>query len=104
MEYVIIILLFVVLFTSNGGRGAGQQLEILRRLRRVERQLDSIARHLGVELPAELDPAEGSDEVRRLVRAGQVIQAIKVYREETGVGLAEAKAAVDRIRAQLGGP
>lgn len=37
------------------------------------------------------------DEVHRLVREGKKIQAIKVYRELTGVGLADAKAAVERI-------
>ncbi|SDT46257.1 ribosomal protein L7/L12 [Microlunatus soli] len=37
------------------------------------------------------------DEVLRLVREGKKIRAIKVYRELTGVGLAEAKAAVEGL-------
>jgi ribosomal protein L7/L12 len=41
-------------------------------------------------------PATGMAEVDRLVRAGRKIQAIKVYRELTGVGLKEAKDAVER--------
>ena len=36
--------------------------------------------------------------VIELVRAGKTIAAIKVYRDATGAGLAEAKAAVDSIR------
>ena len=36
-------------------------------------------------------------EVQVLVTQGQKIQAIKLYRERTGSGLAEAKAAVDRL-------
>jgi hypothetical protein len=36
-------------------------------------------------------------EVRMLVKAGNKIAAIKVYREITGVGLAEAKAAVEAM-------
>jgi large subunit ribosomal protein L7/L12 len=41
---------------------------------------------------------DGLADVRALVAAGQVIQAIKLYREHTGAGLADAKAAVDAMR------
>jgi ribosomal protein L7/L12 len=34
-------------------------------------------------------------------RGGKVIHAIKVYREVTGVGLAEAKAAVDAMAREM---
>jgi ribosomal protein L7/L12 len=37
------------------------------------------------------------DLIRSLLSQGQIIQAIKLYREQTGVGLAEAKAAVEQI-------
>lgn len=37
------------------------------------------------------------DEIRELVDSGNKIEAVKRYREETGVGLAEAKAAVEAI-------
>jgi ribosomal protein L7/L12 len=36
-------------------------------------------------------------EVRALLTAGRKIEAIKLYRERTGAGLAEAKQAVERI-------
>lgn len=36
-------------------------------------------------------------EIRRLLESGNKILAIKRYREETGVGLAEAKAAVESL-------
>lgn len=38
------------------------------------------------------------DDVRRLAAAGQVIEAIKLLRQQTGLGLKEAKAAVDAMR------
>ena len=38
------------------------------------------------------------EEVRRLVAAGSLINAIRLYRERTGCGLKEAKDAVERIR------
>ena len=47
------------------------------------------------------EPVAYSDDVRGLVRAGRKIEAIKRYREETGVGLKEAKDAVDRLEAKL---
>lgn len=42
-------------------------------------------------------PPDRYDEVRELLAGGQKIGAIKVYREATGVGLAEAKHAVEAI-------
>jgi ribosomal protein L7/L12 len=37
------------------------------------------------------------DDVVQLIRAGQKIAAIKLYRERTGVGLKEAKDAIDAL-------
>lgn len=62
------------------------------RLRAIERKLDIITKNLG--LAAEQDNFEP---VRDLVRQGLKIEAIKLYREQTGVGLAEAKAAIDQM-------
>ena len=39
------------------------------------------------------------DEIRELLASGNKIAAIKRYREEAGVGLAEAKAAVESLEA-----
>lgn len=61
-------------------------------LDRIEHKLDAILAHLGLNVPT-----QGFDEVLTLARTGKKIEAIKVYREKTGVGLAEAKAAVDAM-------
>ncbi|WP_250009649.1 ribosomal protein L7/L12 [Actinoplanes sp. M2I2] len=63
------------------------------RLAAIERKLDAVMRHLGIEEPA---PAQDPDVVSHLVK-GEKIHAIKVYRERTGVSLAEAKDAVEHI-------
>lgn len=42
-----------------------------------------------------------TSEVERLLRQGQKIKAIKLYREQIGVGLREAKARVDHIESTL---
>lgn len=62
------------------------------RVARVERKLDLVLEHLGLDGE---DPRMG--EVVSLVRTDKKIQAIKVYREITGAGLKEAKEAVDRL-------
>lgn len=67
-----------------------------RRTARVERKLDLIIEHLEIETDT-LGP--GLDNVRALLRDGKKIPAVKAYREATGVGLKEAKEAVDRIEA-----
>ena len=64
------------------------------RLRRVEAKLDLILAHLGI---APADPvADGlSAEARALADRGEKIMAIKAYRDQTGVGLKDAKDAVE---------
>jgi ribosomal protein L7/L12 len=47
------------------------------------------------------DPAH-DPEIQALIRAGRTIPAIKLYREKTRTGLAEAKNAVDAARRELG--
>jgi ribosomal protein L7/L12 len=60
--------------------------------RRLERKIDLILNHLGV------DPNQGANEkVMELLKAGQKIQAIKLYREQTGAGLKEAKDYVESL-------
>lgn len=70
-----------------------------RRTARVERKLDLVIEHLGIEA-GPLAPA--LDGVYALVRDGKKIEAIKAYREATGVGLKEAKEEVDRIESAQG--
>ena len=62
-------------------------------LRRIERKLDALLKHQGISVP----PQAGlSDEVQRLARdPAQKIAAIKLHREQTGLGLAEAKADIE---------
>lgn len=63
-----------------------------RRAARVERKLDLVLDHLGLH-----EDVPGLDEIRALLREGKKIQAIKLYRANTGVDLVEAKQAVERL-------
>jgi ribosomal protein L7/L12 len=59
---------------------------------RQERKLDALLKHSGVDLST-----LAAREAEALIRAGRKIEAIKLYRELTGAGLAEAKAAVEKL-------
>jgi ribosomal protein L7/L12 len=61
---------------------------------RMERKLDALIRHAGIDLTK-----LAAEEAAVLARAGKKIEAIKVYREYTGCGLAEAKAKVESLAA-----
>ncbi len=77
--------------------GAGVSPE---RIEAIERKLDRVLKHLGLD-----GPEEGGEEVERLLRAGRTIEAIKQYREaHPGLGLKEAKDAVEAIQAGLSRP
>mgnify|MGYP000883517034 CR=1 FL=1 len=73
------------LFSSDNGTAA--------RLAAIERKLDAIMNQLGINYPEGAD-----DEVAALAKAGQVIEAIKLYRKKTGASLSDAKAFVDSLR------
>ncbi len=67
---------------------------------RMQRQLDAIAKHLGLPEPSTSRPGALSPQVAALVAAGRRIEAIRLYRQETGEGLKQAKAAVEGAAAQ----
>lgn len=82
--------------------------QLASRLAAIEHQLRVISDHLGIPCPAfasEFGPPPGwaspqrglPPDVQALKQSGNVIGAIKRYREITGVGLAEAKAAVESL-------
>jgi hypothetical protein len=62
----------------------------------IERKLDLIMEHFGLALP-EFPETVG---IVELMRAGKKINAMKLYRERTGVSLKEAKDVVERLAAE----
>lgn len=84
--------------------GAGIALLLLRllaierrlnRLSRLEAKVDALLRHTGVEFNAFTDvPADVKDALER----GDTILAIQRFRHATGVGLQDAKHAIDELR------
>ncbi len=78
------------------------------RLRALEREVAVLKRSAHIA-PVELSRpplphwnTESSDEeILDLIRRNQKIQAIKLYRERTGVGLKEAKDAIDALAIRI---
>jgi ribosomal protein L7/L12 len=80
-----------------------QEVEILQRITALERKVDMLMRNSGAggesagwDFADEPDAVDASD-LLLLIRAGNKIQAIQQYRQRTGLGLAESKAAIDRL-------
>jgi ribosomal protein L7/L12 len=78
------------------GSSAVDQAVTTARLAAIERKLQAIMDHLGI-----VDVEPSYPEVIECVRRGKRIQAVKLYRDRTGAGLADAKHAVDRMAEQL---
>jgi ribosomal protein L7/L12 len=80
------VVLMILTTAISGARTAA-------RVEAANRKLDLLLKHAGVDIQqimrGELEP---------LLRAGNKIEAINVYRECTGVSLADAKNAVERMQ------
>ncbi|MFE7508748.1 hypothetical protein [Promicromonospora sp. NPDC057488] len=88
---ILVILLLLYMTVKGNLHANGRTVE------RVERKLDLVIKHLGIEGPvAEGISPEALAEIDRCIWSDRRIEAIKLYREETGQGLLEAKEWVDR--------
>ena len=86
-----IILLIVAVFSGGAAATVYLRPADRSRLERVEHKLDLIMTHLGLDYSP--PPKAGWQEIA--ADPSRKIEAIKAYREQHGVGLAEAKAAVE---------
>ena len=66
------------------------------RIAELEDRLKFLYRHLNIEFLENNSDPVSSPQIQAALREGNKIAAIKIYREMTGVGLAEAKQAIDR--------
>lgn len=97
---------------------SGQKIEAIKILRAARNLglkeakdiIDAMSSGSPVQIPAalpkedstELRSVDGNDEeIKWLIKQGKKIEAIKVMREKTGLGLAEAKSAVEQIEKSL---
>ncbi|HNB41149.1 MAG TPA: hypothetical protein PLG52_06595 [Anaerolineales bacterium] len=69
------------------------------RVAELERKLDFIYRRMGIEYID--DPGMVDSQIISLLKAGNKLEAIKVYRELTNADLLDAKRAVEKIEASV---
>ena len=73
------------------------EMQVLRsRINELEDRLKFLYRRLNIEYADPNSDPVISPQIQDALRRGNKIEAIKIYRELTGVGLAEAKQAIDR--------
>ena len=70
------------------------------RVRELEDHIKNLYTHLNITYFE--SPEAGDAKVVEMLKKGNKIEAIKIYREIHNVGLAEAKRAVDLLEARLG--
>jgi ribosomal protein L7/L12 len=70
--------------------------ELMAQVDRIERQVARISANLGIPYDYPVT-TEAPQEVIELAQGGNKVAAVKRYRELTGVGLKEAKDAVDAL-------
>ena len=76
--------------------------QIAIRLNRLENRVAFLFQELGLEEKYQVEMAQitlqsGMADIIALLRMNKKIEAIKLYRQKTGTGLAEAKNAVDNM-------
>jgi ribosomal protein L7/L12 len=79
-----------------------QEIALLKqRIVRLEAQVEYLYKHLHIAFAEDGSPTDDPRIIEALKR-NNLIEAIKFYRENTGLGLAEAKSAVEAIKARRG--
>jgi ribosomal protein L7/L12 len=78
---------------------ARELLELKQRIALLETRLQQVFEHLGIA-PRESEPSDpvSDPEIQDLLAKGNEAQAVKRYRELTGLGLAEAKDAIEQAQ------
>lgn len=75
--------------------------QLRRRVTQLEGQVAFLYKHLGVTYVPEPGP-DADPRIIEQIQKGNMIEAIKLYRELTDAGLAEAKLAIEEVQRRLG--
>ncbi len=77
-------------------------LALKSRISELEDKMQLVYRRFNIDYAdPNADPAR-SPQIQEALRRGDKIEAIKIYRQLTNAGLAEAKRAIDNLEANLG--
>ena len=79
-----------------------QQYIVLRnRMIRLEGRVSFLYEHLGLTFVAE-EQLTDDPQIVAALKKGNLLEAIKLYREKTGTGMEQAKQAVEEMQGRLG--
>ena len=93
MEYVLLLALAALLLAQYLRHRALQE-----RVRRLEEKLDGLAGSTGQEkYKMYYIDEELQNELKQMKQEGQIVQAVKHLREQTGLDLVQARQIVDRL-------
>ena len=93
MEYVLLLALAALLLAQYLRQRALQE-----RVRRLEEKLDGLAGSTGQEkYKIYYIDEKLQNELKQMKQEGQIVQAVKHLREQTGLDLVQAKQLVDRL-------
>src|SRR5881398_3747477 len=76
----------------------GRIIQLEAKVHRMEAMMQALLIRLGID-PAEVTPPENRA-IREALLSGKKIQAVKLYRELYGVGLKDAKDAIDAMESR----
>ncbi len=76
-------------------------VSLRRRVMDLEAQVEFLYRHLGVTFVPDPSQIDNSKILEQLAK-GNLVEAVKIYRQTYNTGLAEAKRAVDELKAKHG--
>ena len=74
-----------------------RELQIVERLSELEQKVDFLLRHFNLEANVNATPPPDLADIGELLRRGEKLEAVRRYRERTGVSLAEATKAIEAI-------
>ncbi len=75
--------------------------DLRRRVAHLEGQVAFLYEHLGMSFVAEAQ-LEDDPKIIEALKGGNLLQAMKVYRENTGASMDDARKAVEEIQGRLG--
>jgi hypothetical protein len=76
-------------------------IDLRTRVSRLEGQIEALFQHLGLSFDDSQSLINEDGPVIDVLRTGNLLEAIKVYRQIHNVGLAEAKTAVENLKARM---
>ena len=74
-----------------------RELQIVERLSQLEQKVDFLLRHFNLEANVNSTPRPDLADIEDLLRRGEKLEAVRRYRDRTGVSLTEATKVIEAI-------